>query len=184
VALAFCSDPVLALGRLPIATTGFHCETDAGSDDPVSIDMKMHLRQLESLSVTTVENGAQKVYRLVDPDPAKRSFPAYVVANQMNDVHQTKVLVIDPTMKDQDGKPITTTEVITFRIKIKYSPDESTGKVLYSGSLQTFFPTSTGPLNILGGVECQCTDAAGQKVDCVRVESEEAKHRQESGSSK
>lgn len=160
--------PGFAIGKSPI-TTGLRCKINVlgadGSEKPSQIDLSgvSPSRQLTSLTV----NHAGTALILVGPAD-KLSFPTYVVANQINNIHQTKTLIVDSTTKDADGKKAENIN-LKFKLKVKYGEDATAGSVSYAGSILYSFPDGKGDtLDASGPVKCTCTDKSGSEVACVK----------------
>lgn len=163
----FMANSAFAIGKSPI-TTGLRCKINVlgadGNEYPAQIDLNgvSPGRQLTSLII----NHAGIVLTLVGP-VEKLSFPTYVIANQINNIHQTKTLIVDPTIKDADGKKAENIN-LKFKLKVKYKED---AKAIpsYSGSILYSLPNSKGDtLDASGPVDCTCTDKSNNDVACVK----------------
>lgn len=164
-----------AIGKAPLLT-GLRCTIGV-------LDSNLHDQQAV-IDLNAVNPGRQVTdlvvkhgdvtFTLVGPTP---SFPAYTLANQINNIHQTKILVVDPTMPDAGGKKSENIN-IKFKLKVAYKEDK-TGKSLYSGSILYSFPYGAGTLDASGPTDCLCTDSSKQVTDCAKASNKDQPDHQE-----
>lgn len=163
-----------AIGKAPL-TTGLRCSTNVlladGSESTATLDVfgANPDRQISSLKI----NHGGTNLNLVGS--GKLSFPSYVMANQVSNIHQTKIFFVDPKMPDANGKKSANINV-KLKFKVKYQRDAQSGKVIYSGSILYSFPDGKGDtMDASGAIVCTCTNGSGAPQECVSSEKEDKK---------
>ncbi len=134
-----------------------------GSEQPAVVEVYA-VNPGRQITALNVQHGAVQISVV----GAKPSYPKYVVANQINNIHQTKILVVDPTMPDASGGKSENINV-KFKLKVKYMADKASGKVTYAGSILYSFPGVGGEtIDASGPIDCVCINQAGAPVECQK----------------
>lgn len=163
-----------AIGKRPI-TTGLHCTLNLPEDNDgviyhayVDINAVNPKRMVSTLKLThevgnpTTPGNEPIVIDLPFGDRNETVlWKAAIVANQLSDLKQTKILIIDPAIgPSPDGKSPAEDRNIVMKLKVTYKVDDpNTKKVSYTGSLFYSLYDKSGREAIGGGpVNCTCTD--------------------------
>jgi hypothetical protein len=187
ISLLLIGGSAFAMGKDPI-TTALHCTMELPDDGSgvaknaiVDINGATPTRETKSLLLTQPDMDPKAPAHVVtigkgDPN-ATVVGTSTIIANQVNDIKQTKLLVIDPAITDSaDGTPAENINIV-FKIKVGYQLDAKTKKASYSGSLfyslqdPAIKDTTKSLVQGGGAVTCTCLNPdKATAVDCALID--------------